>query len=115
MRAEYFSDLSIMKKEKEWIENENGERELLERYVDYKKVTFYIPKSELVREGINFDEYPRYSVFSIVPQINSDAITISKAEYEALTQGKEGWMMPENTRQALKTAIAVMADLLEGK
>lgn len=46
---------------------------------------------------------------------NMDTIIMSQAEYEALTSGKEGYIMPDTVRQALITAINVMKDLLEEK
>lgn len=113
MKAEYFSDLSISKRVIEQALNEQGEMEALERHVDYKKVTFYIPKSDLVQEGINFDEYARWSLFHIFPAHN-DMVLIGRAELEALKQGG-AWVMPSETKEALKTAIAVMADLMEEK
>lgn len=40
---------------------------------------------------------------------------LTDEEYKRLTEGREGWNMPENVRQAFITAINVMKDLMEEK
>ena len=71
------------------------------------KLSIYCPR-ELKREAIELSD----EEVNVV-KFNEDTVTISKAEYEALTSGAN-WIMPETARQAIITGINVMKDLLEG-
>lgn len=60
---------------------------------------------------IRFDETP---LTEAAAYDKTYGYIITEAEYQQLSGGREGWIMPEHVRQAFITAINVMKDLLEG-
>lgn len=49
-----------------------------------------------------------------VTKSDKELVTINASEYDALLHG-DAWVMPNKTREAVKTALTVLQDLMEGE
>lgn len=61
---------------------------------------------------VRFDEAP---LTAAAAYDKTHGWLLTDEEYRQLSEGREGWIMPEHVRQAFITAINVMRDLMEDK